>query len=102
MHDQNDTIILPAGGIEYIHWTLAGLPEPAPAAVEVSLDRGVTWTLATLTGTTARLLVRHPSATAPAEPHATAIVGNTEVRIRLIDNPEKVIRGGGILSVPRS
>lgn len=95
MSDQ--TITLRPGGIEYIKWTATGLPaEPPVGSVEVSVDGGLTWHAATVTGSEVRLLVAHPDVATPGTA-AVAIEGVTEMRVRLTDSPEVVIRGAGRL-----
>lgn len=92
-----DLITLLPGGVEYVTWTLAGLPDPAPG-VEVSLDKGTTWHPATLDAGTAKLLIAHP--TSPTAGAVTASAGQVTMLLRLTDTPEVVVRHAGTLYCP--
>jgi hypothetical protein len=92
-------VTLATGGVEYIHWTLSGLPTSPPVAgVSVSLDRGVTWHPAELTGGEARILLAHPAATEP-DPGAVVAPRSVEMLVRIEDTPEVVVRSGGALRI---
>lgn len=93
----SNPVILHPGGIEYIKWAATGLPaEPPVGSVEVSLDGGAAWHTATVIDGVVQLLVAHPSVTDPGTA-AVAIEGVTEMRVRLTDSPEVVIRDAGRL-----
>ena len=93
-------VILPSGGIEYVHWTATGLPaDPAVDAVQVSIDRGLTWHNAVIASTDVSLLVAHPVSSGIDPSAVTATVGNVEMLVKLTDSSETVIRSGGWLLV---
>lgn len=94
-------VTLRNGGVEYIHWTVTGLPVDPPAtAIEASLDNGTTWHAAAVDGTDVALLVAHPAAVAP-DPLAVvaAAGGSRELLLRVTDTPEVIIRSGGFLAI---
>ncbi len=89
---------LPAAGREYAHWTITS-SEP-DIDLQASVDGGLTWhLLERVDATTVRLLVAGPDApTGPAEV-VTLTRGRTVVRLRVVDQPEIVIRYAGVIDV---
>ena len=86
-------------GREYVKIPLEGLPDPAPAAVQVQFDDGGTWYNATIDGTDAVLLIAGPDAT--DNPAGTVVLssGRHLPLMRTVDNPEVVIRVTGPIDV---
>lgn len=82
--------------IEYAHWTFTGAPDDAPPP-EVELNgtwHPMTWVDFAGPVRSARILIAGPAAPNPG----TAVVlglGRTTARVRIVDNPETVIRDGG-------
>ena len=76
-------------GREYFHWTFTGLPDDH-GAVEVQI--GGQWCALTMDGSVGRLLVAGPD----ADPTGAIVVStDTDVKVRVTDSPEVVVRGGG-------
>lgn len=95
------TVSIPAGGVEYIHWTLTGLTVlPSAGSVQASIDNGTTWNVATINGDgTAQLLVAHPSVTSPPSGAVVATVGSNQMWLMFTDTPEIVKRRAGTLVI---
>lgn len=74
----------------YARFTLDGLPDPAPTAVEVRLTATGAWQPLTQDGDVWMILVAGPD----AETHASATVlplGRHLPVVRIVDNPEIVL-----------
>lgn len=92
------SVTLLPGAVEYIHWTVTGLPtDPPPGVVEVSIDDGATWHTGTLVGSEVRLLVAHPATVAPDPDAVVAAAGSSRMLVRITDTPEVVPRAAGTL-----
>lgn len=88
-------------GVEYVHWTVTGLPDPPAVAVDASIDGGTSWHEAIVNGTDVSLLVAGPTAVTP-DPAAvvvTAGTGSRELLLRVTDTPEVIIRAAGYLTI---
>lgn len=82
-------------GVEYVRWTVTDAP--LDAALEVSFD-GTTWHPLGRDGDTVRVLLAGPDADPP--PGAVVLTaGRNRATIRAADNPEVVIRDGGVIDV---
>ena len=81
---------IPRAGREYVTATLTDAP--VGAALEVSIDGGATWHPTTRDGDTIRFLVAGPDATDNPAGTIALPAGRSLVRVRLVDNPETVIR----------
>lgn len=80
---------LPRDGREYFTWTFTGLPEDH-GAVEVNI--GGEWHALDIVGQNGRLLLAGPDAESG---DAVVITKDAYVEVRVTDNPEIVVRGGG-------
>lgn len=88
-------------GREYVHWPVSGAPDDT-LVFEAQFTSGTTvsdWLpVETVSATEARALVAGPSAD-----QGTAIyqlpAGRTRVKIRAVDTPEIIVRGGGTIEV---
>lgn len=86
---------LPRDGREYVSWPIAGQPDDA--TFEITFDHGETWLPMETTETGARILVAGPDADAGS---ATVLpAGRNRPEIRLTDNPEIIVRSGGVIVV---
>lgn len=90
---------IPRAGREYVTATVDGAPDGS--ALEVSVDGGATWHPTTRDGDTIRFLAAGPDATDNPPGTIALPAGRSLVRVRLVDNPEVVIRGAGALDVSR-
>lgn len=91
---------IPAAGREYLTWDLTGLPAGVTSGLDVTFDDGATWHPAEIVDGDARLLVAGPDATGnPPGTVALTTTGRLRPQMRLVDNPEIVIRGAGIVDV---
>lgn len=89
---------LPRAGREYATWTLTD--PPTGVDLEVSFDAGATWAALEATdATTHRCLVAGPDATGGPGGTVVLAVGRHLAQIRAVDNPETVIRYGGVIDV---
>lgn len=88
---------LSPAGREYARWTLTGAD--GATALEASVDGGTTWHPLTVDGATVTLLVAGPDAT--DNPVGTVVLsaGRNHVAVRATDNPEVIIRTGGVIDV---
>lgn len=84
-------------GREYATWTVSGAD--ADTTLSVSFDGGTVWNDLPLTGSTAKILVAGPDATANPAGTVVLTTGRNVATIRATDNPEVVIRGGGVIDV---
>jgi hypothetical protein len=101
-------VALPRRGTEYIRWPiLSELPEDV-TAMEVSVDGEVTWHPAAVVTIDGKKYLRAQfrgslDTTNPAGAITLTWIANKfnryEPVARLIDNPEVVIRGGGVIDV---
>lgn len=90
-------IVFRPGNVEYIKWTVRGLPESPPVdSISVSLDNGKTWHAATVEGDQISLLVAHPTTIDPGNA-VLAKRGDNVMLVRFTDSPEIIIRPGGRL-----
>lgn len=90
---------LPPAGREFVTWpVLAGLPEDV-TAVELSVDDGATWATVDVIDGNVRALLAGPDV--EDNPDGTVVIpaGRTVVLVRLIDDPEVVIRAAGSIVV---
>jgi hypothetical protein len=83
-------------GREYAKWDL-GVDLPG-SAFDVSFDGGTVWHSMTKVGTTLSVLVGGPEAPAVFD-LVVLDIGVHKAKIRVVDNPEIVIRGGGSIAV---
>ncbi|MFF2054100.1 hypothetical protein ACFVU2_21015 [Leifsonia sp. NPDC058194] len=84
---------LPRDGREYFHWTFTGLPDDH-GAVEAFIDGQ--WRALTMDGAVGRLLVAGPDADSTG---AVVVTADTDVKVRVTDSPEIVVRGGGWIRI---
>ncbi|UAJ78296.1 hypothetical protein IT072_02290 [Leifsonia sp. ZF2019] len=80
---------LDRGGREFIKWTFTGLPGDH-GAVEVKL--GDEWHALDVTGNVGSILLAGPDADPTG---AVVVTTDTDVKVRVTDSPEIVVRGGG-------
>lgn len=88
---------LPNTGREYVTWTATGAPDGI--TLDVTFDRGTTWHTLERTGNTVKALVAGPAATANPAGTIVLTLGRNTATIRATDNPEVVVRGGGVVDV---
>lgn len=89
---------LPREGREYITWATTGLP--AGAAVQVRFLPDTTWYPTEPVTGGVRALVAGPAATGnPSGTIALTATGRHIPDLRVVDNPEVVIRAGGPVDV---
>jgi hypothetical protein len=88
---------LSAEGREYASWTVTGAD--ADTTLAVTFDDGAAWHDLEVTGTTARVLVAGPDATGNPTGTVVLAAGRNVAKIRATDNPEVVVRGGGVIDV---
>jgi len=84
---------LSSDGVEYALWEFTGAPEDA-APPQVDLGGGwadMEWVDTTGTTRRARILIAGPAAVAPSGAVRVSF-GRTVPRVRLVDNPEVVVR----------
>lgn len=87
-----------SAGREFATWTITA-SEPV-TALEVSFDAGATWiAMTTIDATTFQILVAGPDA--DSNPIGTVVLalGLNFAQIRVIDNPEIIIRDAGTINV---
>ena len=88
---------LPPAGREYARWTLTGAD--GATALEATIDGGTTWHPLTVDGDTVTLLVAGPAAEDNPAETVVLTAGRNHVQVRATDNPEVIIRTGGVIDV---
>lgn len=78
---------------EWMKKAITTTPATQPTDWEASIDGGTTWVTASDIDGNSAWLVAGPEYTGPSTPDFTTSADSTRVKIRLIDNPETVIRG---------
>lgn len=102
---------LPRAGREYAKWDTT---PPTSDALEVSFDGGTTWHdlqpgtvdtddvwTADAQGTVHAILVAGPDATANPVGTVALAEGTTRTVVRMVASPEIIVRGTGVIRVPR-
>ncbi len=84
-------------GREYAKWVVAS--EPAGVPLEVELNRDSVWHPFARIGDEASLLVAHPDTVDNPPGTAVLVVGRNRARIRAVDQPERVYRDAGYITV---
>lgn len=88
---------LPAAGREYLTATLTEAPEATE--LEVSFDEGDTWHETTRDGDTVTVLVAGPDSEDDPVGTVALPLGRSRVSLRVVDEPEVLIRFAGAIDV---